>query len=65
MNEDHNGVLQCALSINVTRPHLQLETCVQPDVGHVTSYTWHWISIRDQEIVFGCVESVQEVWIPY
>ena len=58
MNEAFNGVVQCTLSINVTKPHIKLETCVQPDVCHVTTYTWHWISIIDEEISFGCVESV-------
>jgi hypothetical protein len=65
VGEACDGVLQGALSANVTRPYHQPETCVEPDVGHVIACTWHWISARCHGLVGGCVESFQQIWLPY
>jgi hypothetical protein len=65
VGEACDGVLQGALSGNVTRPYQQPKTCVEPDVGHVVSYTWHWISATCHGLVGGLLESVQQIWLPY
>jgi hypothetical protein len=56
--EASNGVLQGAFSANVTKPYHQPETCVELDVGHVITCTWHGISAR-------CHGLVGDVWNPF
>jgi hypothetical protein len=35
---------------------------VELDVGHVTTYTWHWPSKIHHELVVGGVGSVKKNW---
>jgi hypothetical protein len=65
VGEECDGVIQGALSVNVTKPYHQLETCVEPYVGHVVACTWHWIFARCHGLVGICVESFQQIWLPY
>jgi hypothetical protein len=60
--ESFDGVLQGALSINVIISYHQPETCVEPDVFHVATCTWHGISATFHGLVGRCEESFQKFW---
>ena len=42
MVEYFDGPMHGIPSTNATKPCLPLETCVEPDVDHVASYTWYF-----------------------
>lgn len=54
-----NGLRQCVPSANVTKPYLELETYVAPNVDHVVVCTCHSIYLGYCEHVFGCAECIQ------
>jgi hypothetical protein len=49
------------LSANATTPYHQPKTCVELNVGHVITCTWHWISVGYHEPIFECAYPLKKI----
>ena len=63
VEKDSDWVLWVSLSKNATKPCLPPRICVEPDVDHDTTYTWHCISTEYHGPIIRCAKSVQWNWL--
>jgi hypothetical protein len=51
-----------ALFLQMQPPCHQPTTCVELDVGHVATCSWHWPFARYHEPIVGYARSIQKIW---